>query len=122
MDEVNLLSKVIKVVTYLYRGDVMAPNVLISELPNKKVYLSINRYLDRKDKTNKTILFKATKNNVNEALVAAAKWLVLQKKESKNPIEELKEIVEVPSQSTVKSKTRSSLKQDQLLTDLDYWS
>ncbi len=93
MSEVDLLTKVIIAVTYLYKGDGVAPNVLVSALPNKKIYLSINRYDDKVDRFKKRIIFKSTKNTANETLMDAVKWLVTQKKNVKNPIEELKELI-----------------------------
>lgn len=93
MSESELLTKVITAITYLYRGDGMAPNVIVSALPNKKIYLSINRYDDAHDRFKKRIIFRTTKLSANDCLMDAVKWLVNQKKDSKNPIDELKELV-----------------------------
>ncbi len=93
MSELNLLTKVISAITYLYRKDGMAPNVIVSALPNKKIYLSINRYNDLTDRYKKNIVFRSTKGTVEEVLMDAVKWLVNQKKDSKNPIDELKDLV-----------------------------
>lgn len=93
MGETQLLTKVISAITYLYRGDGMAPNVIVSALPNKKIYLSINRYNDPSDRWKKVIVFRSTKATAEEVLMDAVKWLVTQKKNTKNPIEELKELI-----------------------------
>ena len=93
MSEVDLLTKVITAVTYLYKSDGAAPNVLTSALPNKKIYLSINRYDDKNDRLKKRIIFRSTKDTVNEVLMDAVKWLVTQKKNTKNPLEQLEELI-----------------------------
>jgi hypothetical protein len=93
MSETELLTKVVTAITYLYRGDGVAPNIIVSALPNKKIYLSINRYDDAKDRYKKRIIFRSTKDNANEVLMDAVKWLVTQEKQSKNPIDELKELI-----------------------------
>lgn len=93
MSETDLLSKVVTAITYLYKGDGIAPNIIVSALPNKKIYLSINRYDDKNDRWKKRIIFRSTKDNANEVLMDAVKWLISQKKVSKNPIDELKELI-----------------------------
>jgi hypothetical protein len=100
MSETELLTKVVTAITYLYKSDVMSPNVIISALPNKKIYLSINRYNYPNDRFKKRIIFTSTKKDTNEVLMDAVKWLITQKKQSKNPIDELQELIE---QETISS-------------------
>lgn len=96
MNNTDLLEKVTDAATFLYTknlGDSVAPNVLISKLPNKKYYVSLNRYsTPGEERFSKTIVFKTTKANLNEALMDVAKFLSKQKATKTNPLEELEKL------------------------------
>lgn len=103
MSELNLLTKVINAITYLYRETGLSPNVIISALPNKKIYLSINVYDDKVDRYKKRILFRTTKDSAEKTLMDAVKWLVDQKKDTTNPIDELKSLIKDNGVAGIKS-------------------
>lgn len=98
MDELELLDKVIDAATFLYvknMGDKVAPNILVSKLPNKTFYVSLNRYITPTDRFKKTIMFKTTKNSSKEALMDVAKFLAKQKiTKTINPLEELEILID----------------------------
>jgi hypothetical protein len=104
MNNTDLLEKVTDAATFLYTknlGDSVAPNILISKLPNKKYYLSLNRYVTPGDRYTKTIVYKTTKDNLNEALMDIAKFLSKQKATKVNPLEELEKLFNEPIPETL---------------------
>lgn len=98
MSELELLDKVIDAATFLYvknMGDKVAPNILVSKLPNKNFYISLNRYITPNDRFKKTIMFKTTFPSLKEALMDVAKFLAKQKiTKTINPLEELENLIE----------------------------
>jgi len=98
MNELELLDKVTDAATFLYvknMGDKVAPNILISKLPNKQCYVSLNRYITPSDRFKKTIMFKTTKQSSKDALMDVAKFLAKQKiVKTTNPLEELEILIE----------------------------
>lgn len=98
MNELELLDKVTDAATFLYvknMGDNVAPNILVSKLPNKQCYVSLNRYITPGDRFQKTIMFKTTKRSSREALMDVAKFLAKQKiVKTTNPLEELEMLID----------------------------
>lgn len=108
MNNMDLLEKVTDAATFLYTknlGDSIAPNILISKLPNKQYYVSVNRYMTPSDRYTKTIVFKSTKSDLFEALMDIAKFLSTQKVTKTNPIEELEKLFKNEEPVNVSSHT-----------------
>lgn len=92
MNNMDLLEKITDAATFLYTknlGDSVAPNILISKLPNKQYYVALNRYMTPNERYTKTIMFKSTKDDLHSALMDIAKFLSTQNVKKTNPIEEL---------------------------------
>ncbi len=105
MNNMDLLEKVTEAATFLYTknfGDTVAPNILISRLPNRQYYVSLNRYATPgQERFLKTIVFKVTKTDLNKALLDVAKFLSKQKPTKTNPLEELEKLFDEPVPETL---------------------
>lgn len=66
MFNLDLLQKLAQAVSFAYKGG-MAPNIMISWLPNKQWYVTINRYNGSID--DKQILFKIVGPDLEECLL-----------------------------------------------------
>lgn len=86
MNEVELLEKLTKAVSFQYPGK-CAPNVLTSYLPNKTWYVSINQYEDSAE--DKKVMHKARNTSLLHALKDVSNQLLKSVVKDRDPLDDL---------------------------------
>lgn len=88
MNTEELFAKLTKAIAYLYSEDPTVPGLLVSSLRNGTFYVSVQRFLKSGAKE-KVVVFKTTNDNLYNALLDVANWVVCQSVHT-NPIDELR--------------------------------